>query len=162
MREIEERRRHRQMHRRKRIAACMVALAGVAAAIAPAARAAEWRPSPGHVQVPIWPGTPPDQPSMPGPETAKRGDVTNVARPTMTSYAPSAKNTGVSVIVLPGGGFEGLAIDLEGTEICDWLTSRGITCVLLKYRVPSIPFVWQCHCRPNDALSLSKPSLQDV
>ena len=33
-------------------------------------------------------------------------------------------------------GYEDLAIDLEGTEVCDWLTSRGITCVLLKYRVP--------------------------
>jgi acetyl esterase/lipase len=40
------------------------------------------------------------------------------------------------VVVFPGGGYEDLAIDLEGTEVCDWLTSRGITCVLLKYRVP--------------------------
>src|ERR1700747_3795971 len=36
----------------------------------------------------------------------------------------------------PGGGYRILAIDLEGTEVCDWLTSKGITCVLLKYRVP--------------------------
>jgi len=88
--------------------------------------------------------------------------VTNVARPTMTVYAPSGTNTGVSVVVLPGGGFEGLAMDLEGTEICDWLTSRGVTCVLVKYRVPSLPFVWQCHCRPNRGLSLSRPSLEDA
>jgi acetyl esterase/lipase len=40
------------------------------------------------------------------------------------------------VVVFPGGGYQFLAMDLEGTEICDWLTSRGITCVLLKYRVP--------------------------
>ena len=39
-------------------------------------------------------------------------------------------------MVFPGGGYNVLAIDLEGTEACDWLTSRGITCVLLKYRVP--------------------------
>ncbi len=39
------------------------------------------------------------------------------------------------MIVFPGGGYEVLAIDLEGTEVCDWLTSKGITCVLLKYRV---------------------------
>jgi len=39
-------------------------------------------------------------------------------------------------VVLPGGGYTSLAMDLEGTEICDWLTSRGITGVLLKYRVP--------------------------
>jgi acetyl esterase/lipase len=41
------------------------------------------------------------------------------------------------VVVFPGGGYEILAIDLEGTEVCDWLTSKGITCVLLKYRVPA-------------------------
>ncbi len=39
-------------------------------------------------------------------------------------------------MVFPGGGYEDLAIDLEGTEVCDWLTSKNITCVLLKYRVP--------------------------
>jgi len=40
------------------------------------------------------------------------------------------------VIVFPGGAYRVLAIDLEGTEVCDWLTSIGVTCVLLKYRVP--------------------------
>jgi acetyl esterase/lipase len=55
----------------------------------------------------------------------------------MTVYPPAARNTGAAVIVFPGGGYEILAIDLEGTEACDWLTSRGITCVLLKYRVPA-------------------------
>jgi acetyl esterase/lipase len=98
---------------------------------------------------------------MPGPETVKQGGVTNVTRPTMTVYAPSGKNTGAAVVVLPGGGFQGLAMDLEGTEICDWLTSRGVTCVLLKYRVPSIPYVWRCDCRPHNH-SLSTPSLEDA
>src|SRR5262249_12656760 len=42
------------------------------------------------------------------------------------------------LVVFPGGGYNILAIDLEGTEVCDWLTSRGITCVLLKYRVPGV------------------------
>lgn len=54
----------------------------------------------------------------------------------MTVYSPKGKNTGAAVIVFPGGGFYVLAIDLEGTEVCDWLTSKGVTCVLLKYRVP--------------------------
>ena len=43
-----------------------------------------------------------------------------------------------AVVVFPGGGYNVLAIDLEGTEACDWLTSKGITCVLLKYRVPCV------------------------
>ena len=54
----------------------------------------------------------------------------------MTIYAAQGRNTGVAVVVFPGGGYQFLAMDLEGTEICDWLTSRGVTCVLLKYRVP--------------------------
>jgi acetyl esterase/lipase len=63
--------------------------------------------------------------------------VVNVSRPTMTVYSPSGKNSGAAVVVFPGGGYQGLAIDLEGTEICDWLSSQGITAVLLKYRAPT-------------------------
>jgi acetyl esterase/lipase len=59
-----------------------------------------------------------------------------VSRPTMTVYSPKGKNTGAAVVVFPGGGYQILAIDLEGTEVCDWLTSKRITCVLWKYRVP--------------------------
>ncbi len=120
-----------------------------------------WQPSPGHTQRPIWPAAAPDAPSVPAPETLTGGAVTNVTRPTMTVYAPKGKNTGAAVVVIPGGGFQLLAIDLEGTEVCDWLTSRGITCVLLKYRVPSVPYVWRCDCRP-DNLAISAPSLEDA
>ena len=65
-------------------------------------------------------------------------EVDNVTVPTMTVYSPNGKNTGAAVIVFPGGGYQVLAIDLEGTEVCDWLTRKGITCVLLKYRVTDI------------------------
>ncbi|MFI5361094.1 MAG: alpha/beta hydrolase [Elusimicrobiota bacterium] len=68
--------------------------------------------------------------------------VENVSQPTMTVYPPVGKNTGVAVIVFPGGGYLGLAIDLEGTEVCDWLMDKGITCVLLKYRVPRSGQYW--------------------
>ncbi len=87
--------------------------------------------------------------------------VTNVTRPTMSVYVPIGKNMGAAVIVIPGGGFQLLAIDLEGTEVCEWLISKGITCVLLKYRVPSVPYNWKCDCRPHN-LAISVPSLQDV
>lgn len=107
-----------------------------------------WQPSAGHTQIPIWPGTPPDARPNVKPE---RADVvtdelvagkpwvaiSNVSVPTMTVYSPKGKNTGAAVVVFPGGGYEILAIDLEGTEVCDWLTAKGITCVLLKYRVPA-------------------------
>ena len=130
-----------------------------------------WQPEGGRTQIPLWPGTPPDAKPMPGPENARSSTdaiggktaitVTNVSRPTMTLYAPKGKNTGVAVVVFPGGGFENLAITGEGTKVCDWLTSRGITCVLMKYRVPSEPYDWHCDCRPHN-LELSMPSLQDA
>ena len=105
-----------------------------------------WQPSSGHPQVPIWPGAVPDPQPVPGPENAITSPaliagrpvivVNNVSQPTMTVYSPKGTNTGVAVVVFPGGGYQCLAMDLEGTEICDWLTSRGLTAVLLKYRVP--------------------------
>ena len=64
--------------------------------------------------------------------------VNRVSQPTLTVYPPEERNTGAAVVVFPGGGYNVLAIDLEGTEACDWLTSKGITCVLLKYRVPCL------------------------
>ena len=69
-------------------------------------------------------------------------EVANVTRPTMTIYSPKGRNSGAAVIVFPGGGYRVLAIDLEGTEVCDWLTSIGVTCVLLKYRVPGSGPYW--------------------
>ena len=107
-----------------------------------------WQPSPGHTQVPIWPGAVPDPQPVAEPEVATTTgkeslvagspwvSVGKVSQPTMTVYSPEGKNTGAAVVVFPGGGYQILAIDLEGTEVCDLLTSRGITCVLLKYRVP--------------------------
>ena len=149
-----------------------IAVLGLLVACAGAqAKTIEWQPSAGHTQIPIWPGAAPDLKPVPGAETTTTSKkligglpvtaVSNVIRPTMTVYAPKGKNSGAAVVVIPGGGFEILAMDLEGTDVCDWLTSRGITCVVLKYRVPGIPYVWKCDCRPHN-FSLSVPSLQDV
>jgi acetyl esterase/lipase len=62
----------------------------------------------------------------------------NVSIPTITLYRPSKNNdNGAAVLVCPGGGYETLSMDLEGTEVCQWLNSVGVTAVLLKYRVPT-------------------------
>lgn len=64
--------------------------------------------------------------------------LTGVSRPTITLYpAPGDHSSGAVVVVFPGGGYRILAFDLEGTEVCGWLNSIGVTCVLLKYRVPN-------------------------
>jgi acetyl esterase/lipase len=61
----------------------------------------------------------------------------NVSKPTISIYRPPAdKDTAAAVLVCPGGGYNILAMDLEGTEVCEWLNSIGVTGVLLKYRVP--------------------------
>ena len=96
----------------------------------------------------LWPKGAPGETGSGAPEKdiTKPGDdliagrsvirLTNVTSPTLTVYrAPKGKDTGAAVVVLPGGGYRILALDLEGTEICEWLNSLGVTAVLLKYRV---------------------------
>lgn len=123
-------------------------LCGVVAFSGSRAQTPVWQPSTGHTQVSIWPGAAPDAQPATGPEDVVTDNkelvagrpwlvVENVSHPTMTVFSPKGKNTGAAMVVFPGGGYQILAIDLEGTEVCDWLTSRGITCVLLKYRVPA-------------------------
>jgi acetyl esterase/lipase len=109
---------------------------------------AQWPPAPGQTTLNVWPHAAPGAPANLVPEadttTAKENLIAgkplvrlgNVSTPTLTLYTPSGTNTGAAVVVFPGGGYRILAIDLEGTEVCDWLTSSGIMCVLLKYRVP--------------------------
>jgi len=109
-----------------------------------------WQPPGGVQQISIWPHEAPDMDdvSLP-PESLKPETQTilNVTNPTMTIYPPKGKNTGAAIVVFPGGGFRVLAMDLEGTEICDWITANGITCVLLKYRVPGSDDYWDTECR---------------
>jgi acetyl esterase/lipase len=107
-----------------------------------------WQPAPGHTTLALWPNGAPGAPTNAAPEvdttTAKDNLVAgkpvirlgNVAAPTLTLYAAKGTNTGAAVVVFPGGGYRILAIDLEGTEVCDWLNSAGVNCVLVKYRVP--------------------------
>ena len=100
----------------------------------------------------IWPGTPPGPRGELGEEhdttTAKENMVAGkrvirtgfVSKPNIAVYRPAAAiDTGAAVMVCPGGGYKILAMDLEGTEVCDWLNSIGVTGILLKYRVPSAP-----------------------
>jgi acetyl esterase/lipase len=110
-----------------------------------------WPPAPGHVTLPVWSGVAPGALANPPAEadatTAKDNLIAgrplvrlgNVSAPTLTLYKAkdSGDSFGPAVVVFPGGGYNILAIDLEGTEVCDWLNSAGIHCVLLKYRVPN-------------------------
>jgi len=111
-----------------------------------------WQPAPGHTTLPIWPAGVPGS-TTPATNVPPEVDTTtskdnliagkplirlgNVSTPTITLYKPAKANGAVpAVVVFPGGGYHILAIDLEGTEVCDWLNEAGLACVLLKYRVP--------------------------
>jgi acetyl esterase/lipase len=128
---------------------CLLLLAAVVSISSSlSAQKSAWQPSPGHTTLPVWPDAAPSSKSNPRLEintTTPQDDLIagkpiirlgNVSTPTLTLYTPTGNNTGAAVVVFPGGGYRFLAIDLEGTEVCDWLNSAGITCVLLKYRVP--------------------------
>jgi acetyl esterase/lipase len=106
-----------------------------------------WTPGPEGNQVPLWPeGLAIQKPESDKPEEVGNGSrlvagrpwtwASSVSRPTMTIYRPKGRNTRAAILVLPGGGYRAVAMDLEGTEICDWITREGMTCIVLKYRVP--------------------------
>ena len=100
--------------------------------------------------LPVWPGVPPEETSDLGSErdtTTESSEkvagqrvirLTDVRQPTLTVYSPEASvDTGASVLICPGGGHQILAMDLEGTEVAQWLNRIGVTGILLKYRVPA-------------------------
>lgn len=127
------------------ILAIVLCVLGIATLPKPA-RAATLEP------ITLWPNGAPGDDGKLGPEHdstrptdgepgGKRVTRTaDVSVPTLTVYAPpSDKKNGTAVLVCPGGGYNILAFDLEGSEICEWLNSIGVTAILLKYRVPRRP-----------------------
>src|ERR1700722_14077669 len=111
----------------------MVAGCGVALA-----QSSSWPAGPGHAVVTLWPKGAPGPNTTTGPEgetstaasplVAGRwvARVGNVSVPTLTVYAAKGAVNGAGVVVFPGGAYKILAMDLEGTEVCDWLTARGV------------------------------------
>jgi acetyl esterase/lipase len=106
--------------------------------------------APAHAQqavIPLWPRNAPESPqtTLPEADITKPADnmisghrdrhLTNVTHPTLTVYPP-AHPTGAAALVFPGGGYNLLAYDGEGTDACEWLNTLGVTCLLVKYRVP--------------------------
>lgn len=124
-----------------------------------------WQPAAGQTQLPIWPGRPPDGTLRPQPPESvntyqeppefggKSEAVLDIAIPTMTIIPPKGRSNGTAVIVFPGGGFQMVFVTLEGTEICDWLIAKGITCIVSKYRAPGGNDYWddglQRHITPK-------------
>jgi len=126
-------------------------------------RAGTWQAPKEGVQTPLWAAST----SLAKPDSGDRPEGTGngtglvggrkwhwasyVTRPTMTLYRSKGRNVGTAMLVMPGGGFEVIATDLEGTEICDWVVQQGMTCAVLKYRVPQ---AWPQGQRPKVLLGL--------
>lgn len=92
--------------------------------------------------IPLWPGGVPGEAELklPAESIELKGEaqiqiMSNVSQPSLTIY-PADEPNGTAVLVCPGGGYNILAYSHEGTEVCEWLNSLGITAGLLKYRVP--------------------------
>ncbi len=91
----------------------------------------------------LWPGVPPGDEAFKAPvsKSEQKNDgtlrIAVVTEPTLTVFpAPAGKANGTAVVVCPGGGYNLLAWDKEGTEIAEWLNTLGVTAAVLKYRVP--------------------------
>lgn len=92
--------------------------------------------------VPLYPGPAPSSKQGNYPEkqyfskTWNTDVVTNVTKPTLTIFKPSAElRNGSAVVICPGGGFMALSISSEGTEVAQYLAARGMTAFVLKYRL---------------------------
>jgi acetyl esterase/lipase len=100
--------------------------------------------------IPLWPHTLPEPPQTTAAEVDvtkptdalisghRTARLTNVTKPTMSVYPPHGNepNEHGAALVFPGGGYVRLAWDGEGLDTCKWLNSIGLTCLLVKYRVP--------------------------
>jgi len=100
--------------------------------------------------VDLWPGKAPGDVGISGQENSRTYEspliggptrlITNVTRPTLTIYSPPQDaNTGTAMLICPGGGYHDLFWELEGEEVAAWLTSQGMTGIILKYRCPRRP-----------------------
>ena len=127
-------------------AVVLAAMALLCASAAAQQKPYGWPPPADRLTMAIWPESAPDEPAnMPPEQNASDGHlvgglpyirITDVSKPTITLYKATGDNTRAAVVVFPGGAYRILSVDLEGTEVCQWLNSIGVNCVLLKYRVP--------------------------
>ena len=75
--------------------------------------------------------------------------IQKVQKPSLEVFLPSKLNAnGKAVLILPGGGYAGVAYDWEGTDYAKWFNSQGIAAFVLKYRMPQAASVITSHEAP--------------
>lgn len=89
------------------------------------------------LQIALWPEGAPNTNGLSDQEQElKKNRVSNVTVPDLTVYLPK-KGNGMMIIMCPGGGYSGLAINHEGHDMADWFNTQGIAYAVLKYRMPN-------------------------
>lgn len=115
-------------------------------------------------EVPLWPEG--SQVLLDGIK-ALADEKWSITHPAFLLYSPRVNSTRAAVLVFPGGGYKGLAvgpnstIGSNGADVCRWLTDVGITCVLVKYRVPNTGCHWNKETRRHEAPDVPM-ALQDA
>src|SRR3546814_550054 len=115
-------------------------------------------------KVPLWP----ENSSVLQDGIRELADEKNaLTHPSFLLYRPQVRSERVAILVFPGGGFKALAIGkhstigFEGAEVCKWLTDVGVTCILVKYRVPNTGCNWNRETRKHEAPEVPM-ALQDA
>lgn len=115
-------------------------------------------------EVPLWPG---NSRVLQDGIKALAGEEGAVTHPTFLVYPPQGKSTRSAILVFPGGGYKALAIGPgstigpDGADVCRWLTESGVTCILVKYRVPNTGCNWISVTRRHDTPKVPM-ALQDA
>ena len=150
------------------LVACGERSPAVGATGTPAAPEAAPEPVPakasGPIEMPLWPeGSQVLQDGM-RELAAYEGAST---RSSLLLYAPKLNSTRSAVLVFPGGGYKAVAIGPastlghNGADVCRWLTDAGVTCIVVKYRVPNTGCSWNAETRRHDTPRIPM-ALQDA
>ncbi|WP_344760118.1 alpha/beta hydrolase [Luteimonas lutimaris] len=105
-------------------------------------------------EVPLWPE---DSRVLQDGIDALADEKWAVTHPSLLFYPPKVRSTRSAILVFPGGGYKALAIGPhstigpDGADVCKWLTDAGVTCILVKYRVPNTGCNWNRETRRHDA-----------
>lgn len=115
-------------------------------------------------EIPLWPD---DSPVLQAGIQALAHESWALIHPSLLVYRPTQRSVRSAVLVFPGGGYKALAIGpkstlgLRGSDVCKWLTDAGITCVLVKYRVPNTGCNWNPKTRRHESPAIPM-ALQDA
>lgn len=121
-------------------------------------------PSPTPREVALWPE---DSSVLQAGIRQLAGKENAVTHPSLLVYPPRNRSARTAILVFPGGGFKALAIGAQstigpqGADVCRWLTDAGVTCVLVKYRVPDTACNWNPDTRRHEAPDIPM-ALQDA